>query len=113
MNNISDIIEKIQKHRNPKYFLLNIIKNIEWVTPENFNGWLIGKKDDISYFNYDTVNYNLYYDYDKIYVILETKYHFNKVNISELVCDVVGEHFKLKINMVEFHHISYVNSKSN
>jgi hypothetical protein len=98
MNNISDIIEKIQKHRNPKYFLWNFIKDIKWIELEKHNEWLIGKNDDIIYFNYNKINHILHYEYGKICSVLETKYHLNEEKANKLVGDMVGEHFKLTVN---------------
>jgi hypothetical protein len=98
MNEIIDIIEKIQKHRNPKYFLWQIIKDVEWFTSEKYKSWMIGKKDNNIYFNYNKITHSLYYSYDNIYVILETKYHLNEVKANELVGDMVNEDFKLRVN---------------
>ena len=96
--NILDIIQKIQEVRNPKYFLWNIIKNVKFFTSKIYNGWLVGKKDDEVYFNYDIKNHILYYSYYKIYQILSSKYHLNEVKANELVSGMVSEHFKLKVN---------------
>jgi hypothetical protein len=97
-DDVLEIIRKIQEARNPKYFIWNIIKDVDWFVSETYTDYLIGKKDDIIYFNYNLKKYVLYYSYDKIYVVLKTKYHLNEVNANELVVDMVSEHFKLKVD---------------
>ena len=97
-----DIIQKIQEARNPKYFLWQIIKNMEWFASEKIDRWSIGKKDGIVYFDYDTKNHILYYDYFKIYQVLKTKYHLNDLTINELIKGMVSEHFKLRVDTTIF-----------
>jgi hypothetical protein len=99
---VLDIIQKIQEARNPKYFFWNIIKDLEWFTSDKYTNFLIGKKDDIIYLNYDKENHILYYDFYKIYKILESKYHLNEVSVNELVSDMVSEHFKLKVDTTDY-----------
>ena len=93
-----DIIQKIQEARSPKYFLWNIIKDTEWYVSENDSDYLIGKKNNIVYFNYDLKKYILYYSFSKIHQILEEKYHLNDLNINKLVSSMVSEHAKLKVD---------------
>ena len=68
---------------------------------EKYKNWLIGKKDEYIYFNYDTKNHTLYYSYYKIYQILSSKYHLNEVKANELVSGMVSEHFKLKVDTTQ------------
>jgi signal peptidase I len=93
-----DIIKKIQEARSPKYFLWNIIKDLEWFASERYTDYLIGKKGDIIYLNYDKENHILYYDFYEIYEILESKYHLNELEANKLVSGMVSEHFKLKVD---------------
>jgi hypothetical protein len=96
--NIDILIQKIQEVRNPKYFLWQIVREIEWFSSEEYKIWLVGKKDEYIYFNYDTKNHTLYYDFYKIYQILSLKYHLNNLEANNLVSDMVGEQFKMKVN---------------
>jgi hypothetical protein len=100
-----DIIKKIQESRSPKYFLYNIIKDLEWFTSKNYEGWLIGKKDDIIYFNYNKENHTIQYSYIEIYQILKTKYHLNVVEVNELVGGMVCEHFKIMVDIAKAENI--------
>ena len=93
-----DIIYKIQEARSPKYFLWQIIKDLEWFASKKYSDNLLGKKDNIIYFNYDKENHVLYYSYYKIYQILESKYHLNEMNANKLVNDMVDEHFNLRVD---------------
>jgi hypothetical protein len=97
-DDILDIVQKIQEARNPKYFLWNIIKDVEWFASEKYTNYLIGKKNDFVYFNYNLKNHTLFYDYKEIYNILITKYHLNELEANELVSGMVSEHFKLKVD---------------
>ena len=100
-DDILDIVYKIQEARNPKYFLWQIIKDIEWLASEKYTDFLIGKKDDIVYFNYNLKSHALLYTYGKIYKVLETKYHLNEKNANELVGEMVSEHFKLNMDTID------------
>ena len=93
-----DIIQKIREARSPKYFLWNIIKETKWFASENHTDYLIAKKDDTIYFSYDEKTHTLYYGYNNIFRILETKYHLNESNSNKLVGEMVSEHFKLKVD---------------
>jgi hypothetical protein len=97
--NIDILIQKIREARNPKYFLWNLIKDLEWITSKDivYNYFLIGNKNNINYFSYDSLNYVLYYNYDNIYRILKLKYHLDDLKIKKIVKDVVSEQFNLKI----------------
>jgi basic membrane lipoprotein Med (substrate-binding protein (PBP1-ABC) superfamily) len=101
--NIDILIQKIQEARNPKYFLWNIIKNVEFFVAKYNSNILIGKKDGVIYFNYDEKNHVLYYSYDKIYQILSSKYHLNVLKANELVMDMVSKHFKLRVDTTTEH----------
>jgi hypothetical protein len=93
-----DIIQKIQEARSPKYFLWQILKETEWFASEKYDRILVGKYNDNIYFNYNIKKYILYYDFHKIYKILNIKYHLNELSVNELVSGMVSEHFKLKVD---------------
>jgi hypothetical protein len=95
---ILDIIRKIQEARSPKYFLWQIIKDTEWFDYKYDSDFLIGEKGDIVYFKYNKKKYFLYYNYDEIYTVLETKYHLNVLNANELVSGMVSEHTKMRVD---------------
>ena len=98
---ISDIIRKIQEARSPKYFLWQIIKDTEWVTAKYNSNILVGKKNDVVYFNYDKKKYVLYYNFNKIYQVLETKYHLNILNANEIIGGMVSEHTKMRVDTTD------------
>jgi hypothetical protein len=62
---ILDVIRKIQEARSPKYFLWQIIKDIEWFNSKYKSNILVGKKNKVVYFNYNLKNHILYYNYVK------------------------------------------------
>jgi hypothetical protein len=107
---VSDIIQKIQEARSPKYFFWSIIKDINWYKSEYDKNILIGKKYDIVYFNYDLKNYVLYYDFRKIHQILIEKYHLNEQTIKELIKCMVSEHTKLRVDTI-FNNMKIRNQK--
>jgi hypothetical protein len=96
--NIDILIQKIQEARNPKYFLWQIVKDVEFFVSKYNSNILFGKKDDEIYFNYDIKNHTLYYSYEKIYQILSSKYHLNDLEANELVSGMVSEHFKIQVD---------------
>ena len=98
---ILDIIYKIQEARNPKYFLWQIIKDMEWVDSKHNSNFLIGKKNDLVYFNYNKINHELWYSYNKIYSVLKTKYYLNEVKANKLVNSMVSERTKIKVDTTE------------
>lgn len=99
---VLDIIYKIQEARNPKYFLWNIIKNMRWLKYKYNTIFLIGKKGKVVYFNYNKEKRALFYSYDKIYKILELKYHLNEQTANELVYNMVCEHTKLRVDIIGY-----------
>jgi hypothetical protein len=94
---ILDIVYKIQEARSSKLFLWKIIKDTEFFVDKEFPNWLIGKKDDVIYFNYNEKNHTLCYSYEKIYQILSSKFHLNVLEANELVSGMVSEHFKIQV----------------
>lgn len=53
------------------------------------------------YMEYDKNSKILYYSYDKIYSVLESKFGLNSTQINELVKGMVGEHYKLEVNTTQ------------
>jgi viroplasmin and RNaseH domain-containing protein len=96
------LIQKIQEARNPKYFLWQIIKDIEWVDSDKYVEWITGKKNGFVYFEYDKRRCSLHYSYTKIYKILESKYKLGEYSISNLLKELVSEQLSLPINSTSY-----------
>jgi len=90
--------DKYNQDRLPEnIFLYRIFSKLESKQSIKNKDYVIYFIGDQVYANYNTKTKDFYYDYDKIYLILDTEFGLNRQKITVLIQDMVDEYLKLGV----------------
>ena len=92
-----DKVRSAQFEAGAKMFMDRIFSNLEEKLFDKHPNLIFYKFDNEIIAEYDKINKYFFYDYCKIYRVLQKELGFNDIKIKELIVSKVEEHLKFKM----------------